>query len=100
MLADDDALDCRFSPILFDMCLLEIDEPLCESIFEQTKHQIVIVLASELILLIKFLAWSSRQTQQIEFGKTANLYVRQSLVLTSIVVMNNGSRKTTTEYYL
>ena len=30
------------------MCLLKIAEPVSEHIFEQTKHQIVIVLASEL----------------------------------------------------
>ena len=29
------------------MCLLKIAEPVCERIFEQTKHRIVIVLASE-----------------------------------------------------
>ena len=33
------------------MCLLKMAEPACERIFEQTKHQIVIVLASELTLL-------------------------------------------------
>ena len=33
------------------MCLLEIAEPVCERIFGQTKHRIVIVLASELTLL-------------------------------------------------
>ena len=30
------------------MCLLKIAEPVSKHIFEQTKHQIVIVLASEL----------------------------------------------------
>ena len=30
------------------MCLLKIAEPVSEHIFEQTKHQIVIVLTSEL----------------------------------------------------
>ena len=30
------------------MCLLKIAEPVPEHIFEQTKHRIVIVLASEL----------------------------------------------------
>ena len=30
------------------MCLLKIAEPVCERIFEQTKHQIAIILASEL----------------------------------------------------
>ena len=33
------------------MCLLKIAEPVCERIFERTKHQIVIVLASELTVL-------------------------------------------------
>ena len=33
------------------MCLLKIAEPVCERIFEQTKHRIVIVLASELTVL-------------------------------------------------
>ena len=33
------------------MCLLKISEPLCERIFELTKHQIAIVLASELTVL-------------------------------------------------
>ena len=33
------------------MCLLKIAEPVCEHIFEQTKYRIVIVFASELILL-------------------------------------------------
>ena len=33
------------------MCLLKIDEPVCGLIFEQTKHRIAIVLASELTVL-------------------------------------------------
>ena len=33
------------------MCLLKIAEHVCESIFERTKHRIMIVLASELTLL-------------------------------------------------
>ena len=33
------------------MCLLKIAEPVCKCIFEQTKHRIVIVLASELNVL-------------------------------------------------
>ena len=33
------------------MCLLKNAEPVCEHIFEQTKHRIVIVLASELTVL-------------------------------------------------
>ena len=33
------------------MCLLKIGEPVCERAFEQTKHGIVIALASELTLL-------------------------------------------------
>ena len=33
------------------MCLLKIDEPVCGRIFEQTKHRIAIVLASELTVL-------------------------------------------------
>ena len=46
LLGGDDAQDCKFSPRLFDECLLEIPEPICERIFVQTKHLIVIVLAS------------------------------------------------------
>ena len=33
------------------MCLLKITEPVCERIFEQTKHRMAIVLASELTVL-------------------------------------------------
>ena len=33
------------------MCLLKIAEPVCERIFDQTKHRIVIVLSSELTVL-------------------------------------------------
>ena len=33
-----DTLDCKFSPRLFDIYPLEIAEPVCERIFEQTKH--------------------------------------------------------------
>ena len=33
------------------MCLLKIAEPVCERIFEQTKHPIVIVLSLELTVL-------------------------------------------------
>ena len=51
LLGGDDTLDCKFFPRLFDMCLLEIAETICERIFEQTKHRIVIVLAPELTLL-------------------------------------------------
>ena len=36
------------------MCLLDMAEHACERIFEQTKHQIVIKLASELTLLSYF----------------------------------------------
>ena len=43
----DDTLDCKFSPWPFVMCLLEIAEPVCERIFEQTKLRIVIALAPE-----------------------------------------------------
>ena len=60
------------------------------------------------INFIKFLGRSSRRrfsrrkpfsTKQINFGKTVNLYIKQSLVLISTVARNNGSRKTITEYY-
>ena len=33
------------------MCLLKIAEPVCERIFEETKHRIAVVLASELTVL-------------------------------------------------
>ena len=39
---------CSSRSRLFYMCLLKIAKPVCESIFEQTKHPIAIVLASEL----------------------------------------------------
>ena len=58
------------------MCLLKIAEPVSEHIFEQTKHRIVIVLASELTVS-SYLNVSSvipRDklyffTQQMDFGK-------------------------------
>ena len=64
------------------MCLLKIAEPVCERIFEQTKHRIAIVLAFELTVL-SYLNVSSEIpqdkhhffTQQIEFGKTVNHYL-------------------------
>ena len=64
------------------MCLLKIAEPVCECIFELTKHRIVIVLASELIVL-SYLNVSSVIpqgkshffTQQMDFGKTVNHYL-------------------------
>ena len=88
------------------MCLLKIAEPVCELNFEQTKHRIAIVLASELTVL-SYLNVSSVIPQGKRhfypancFGKTVNLYLEQSLFLISTVAMNNGSRKTTTVYYL
>ena len=39
-------------------------------------------------------------TKQINFGKTENHYLKQSLVLISTIAMNNGSWKNTTECYL
>ena len=51
LLGGNDTLDCKFSQMLFDTNLLEITEPICECIFDQTKHPIVIVLASGLTLL-------------------------------------------------
>ena len=63
------------------MCLLKIAESVCEPIFEQTKHRIVEVLASELTVL-SYLNVSSvirrkghSFTQQIDFGKTINHYL-------------------------
>ena len=46
---------CRSRSRLFYMCLLKIAESVCKRIFEQTKHQIVIVLASELTVLLSYL---------------------------------------------
>ena len=63
------------------MCLLKIAEPVCERIFEQTKHQIVIVLASEFTVhVLSYLNVSSVIptpffTQQMDFGKTVNHYL-------------------------
>ena len=33
-------LDCKFSPKLFDMCLLEIADPVYERIFEKKRIQL------------------------------------------------------------
>ena len=63
------------------MCLLKIAEPVCERIFEQTKHRIAIVLASELTVLSYLnvssviLRGNAIFTWQIDFGKTVNHYL-------------------------
>ena len=64
------------------MCLLKITEPVCERIFEQTKHRMVKVLASELTVLIylnvsSVIPQGKRHflTSKMDFGKTINHYL-------------------------
>ena len=70
--------------------------------FEQTKHRIVIVLASELTVFSYLNVSSVIPRGKRHFlprkwilGKPYITYLQQSLVLISTVAMNNGSRKNT-----
>ena len=88
------------------MCLLKIAEPVFERIFERIKHRIVVALSSELTVF-SYLNVSSVTPQGKHHFYPINRFWknRKSLFiaeprLISTVAMNNGSWKTTTEYYL
>ena len=86
------------------MCLLKIAEPVCERFFEQTKHAIVVVLAPELTVL-SYLNVSSVISRGNAIFYPANLLWENSKSLfiaepRSDFNRCNGSRKTTSEYYL
>ena len=87
------------------MCLLKTAEPVCECIFEQTKHWIVIVLASELTVL-SYLNVSSVIPRGKHHFYPANWFWenRKSLLIVEPCSDFNGcyeqlTSETTTVYY-
>ena len=88
------------------MCLLKIAEPVCEHIFEQSKHQIVIVMASELTVLsylnvFSVIPWGKHQFLPSNgfWENRKSLFIAEPRSILT-VAMNNESRKNTIEYYL
>ena len=88
------------------MCLLEIAESVCERFFEQTKHRIAIVLASELTVL-SYLNVSSVIPPCKHHFYPANLFWENRKSLFIIEPRSDFNRcyeqqtsETTTVYYL